>query len=70
MIPHPARLHSSLAEFFINFLTDPGDLVFDPFAGSNLTGSVAEQLDRRWVSIEPIEEYIIGSRGRFRYIRK
>ena len=63
--PHPARMPAGLAEFFIEFLTDPGDIVLDPFAGSNLTGGVAERLGRRWVAIEPIEEYIDGSRGRF-----
>ena len=63
--PHPARMPAGLAEFFIEFLTDPGDIVLDPFAGSNLTGGVAERLGRRWVAVEPIEEYIDGSRGRF-----
>ena len=64
--PHPARMHRGLAQFFIEFLTEPGDLVFDPFAGSNLTGSVAEKLDRRWIATEPVGEYVRGSRGRFR----
>ena len=63
--PHPARMPAGLAEFFIKFLTDPGDMILDPFAGSNLTGGVAERLGRRWVAVEPIEEYIDGSRGRF-----
>ena len=63
--PHPARMPAGLAEFFVEFLTDPGDIVLDPFAGSNLTGGVAERLGRRWVAVEPIEEYIDGSRGRF-----
>ncbi len=63
--PHPARMPTGLAEFFIEFLTDPGDLVFDPFAGSNLTGGVAERRGRRWVAVEPIHAYIEGSRGRF-----
>ena len=65
IMPHPARMPAGLAEFFIEFLTDPGDIVLDPFAGSNLTGGVAERLGRRWVAVEPIEEYIDGSRGRF-----
>ena len=65
IIPHPARMPVGLAEFFIKFLTDPGDMVLDPFAGSNLTGGVAERLGRRWVAVEPIAEYIDGSRGRF-----
>lgn len=49
---HPARFPSNLPRFFIQFLTDPGDLVLDIFSGSNTTGSVAEELARRWISIE------------------
>lgn len=62
---HPARMPSGLAEFFINFLTRPNDLVLDPFAGSNTTGAAAEKLNRKWVSIEANAEYAEGSRGRF-----
>jgi site-specific DNA-methyltransferase (cytosine-N4-specific) len=54
-----------LAEFFIKFLTRKGDLVLDPFAGSNTTGAAAEKLGRRWVAIEPNEDYIQSSQGRF-----
>jgi DNA modification methylase len=50
--PHPARMQSDLAEFFIRFLTNEGDLVLDPFAGSNTTGAVAEKLSRRWLAVE------------------
>jgi site-specific DNA-methyltransferase (cytosine-N4-specific) len=63
--PHPARMARGIAEFFIDFLTDPKDLVLDPFAGSNTTGAVAEALGRRWLAIEPRREYILGSQGRF-----
>ena len=62
---HPARMPPDLAEFFIKFLTDPEDLVFDPFGGSNTSGAAAEELGRRWLAIEPRADYIEGSRGRF-----
>jgi DNA modification methylase len=62
---HPARMPRGLAEFFIKFLTEPGDLVVDPFGGSNTTGAAAEELGRRWISIEPNATYIEGSLGRF-----
>lgn len=65
IMPHPARMPRGLAAFFIEFLTDPGDLVLDPFAGSNTTGFVAELLDRRWVSVEIKKEYSVQSRIRF-----
>lgn len=63
--PHPARMPEGLAAFFIQFLTDPGDLVLDPFAGSNTTGYVAECHSRRWVAIDAIPDYAEQSRIRF-----
>lgn len=63
--PHPARMPIELAGFFIQFLTLPGDLVFDPFGGSNTTGAAAERLSRYWLAIEAEKSYILGSRGRF-----
>lgn len=63
--PHPARMPQQLAEFFIKFLTRPGDVVLDPFAGSNTTGAAAERLGRKWVAIEPTASFIRGSVGRF-----
>lgn len=62
---HPARMAPALPKFFIRFLTQPGDLVFDPFGGSNTTGAVAEGMDRRWIALEPEWEYVRGSIGRF-----
>jgi site-specific DNA-methyltransferase (cytosine-N4-specific) len=62
---HPARMAPGLAEFFIKFLTKPGDIVVDPFAGSNTTGAAAQSLGRKWLAIEPEPEYIQGSIGRF-----
>lgn len=62
---HPARMQADLVGFFVNFLTEQGDIVLDPFAGSNTTGYVAETLKRKWVAIEVNEDYVEGSRGRF-----
>lgn len=62
---HPARMAQGLVEFFINFLTDEGDLVLDPFAGSNTTGATAEKMGRRWAAIERNEPYLLGSMGQF-----
>lgn len=62
---HPARFPAKLPEFFIKFLTDPGDLVVDIFAGSNTTGRAAEDLGRRWLSYELSAEYLAASAFRF-----
>jgi site-specific DNA-methyltransferase (cytosine-N4-specific) len=62
---HPARFPPAVPEFFIRFLTEPGQLVLDPFAGSNVTGRVAETLGRDWLSVEINGDYVAGSRLRF-----
>jgi hypothetical protein len=62
---HPARMPEGLASFFIELLTDPNDLVLDPFAGSNTTGFVAECLGRKWLAIECQEDYIEQALIRF-----
>ena len=63
--PHPARMPLELASFFIDFLTDEGDIVFDPFGGSNTTGFCAEKANRKWISIEANEDYGKQSMIRF-----
>lgn len=62
---HPARFPAALPEYFIRFLTDPGDYVVDPFGGSCVTGAVAEALERKWTCCELSEEYLMGGRARF-----
>jgi len=63
--PHPARFPVGLPQFFINFLTEPGDIVLDPFAGSNVSGYAAEGLGRRWLAFELRENYLLASQFRF-----
>src|SRR5262245_24787676 len=62
---HPARFVQEIPDFFIRFLTEPKQIVLDPFAGSNMTGHVAEQLSRRWIGCEINSDYVAGSRLRF-----
>jgi DNA modification methylase len=65
IVPHPARMPMGLAAFFIQFLTDRGNLVLDPFAGTNTTGYTAQRLGRKWVAIEAKKEYATQARIRF-----
>jgi DNA modification methylase len=62
---HPARFPANLPEFFIKLLTRTGDLVIDPFTGSNTTGRVAEDLERRWLGIDIEATYVRASAVRF-----
>jgi DNA modification methylase len=62
---HPARFPAGLPQHFMRMLTDPGDVVVDIFAGSNVTGQVAEAEGRRWMSFELSREYVAASAFRF-----
>ena len=63
--PNPARFPKKIPDFFIRFLTNPGDIVLDIFAGSNTTGEAAEENQRRWIAFEIERKYVAGSALRF-----
>lgn len=54
---HSAVFPVRLPDFFIRLLTDPGDRVFDPFAGSGTTGVAAYRLGRWFLGVEKEEKY-------------
>jgi site-specific DNA-methyltransferase (cytosine-N4-specific) len=63
--PHPARFPEKLPAFFIQFLTEPGDIVLDIFAGSNTTGAAADRAGRYWIAFEKDRSYLLASMFRF-----
>jgi site-specific DNA-methyltransferase (cytosine-N4-specific) len=63
---HGAPMPFEIANFLIRFLTEPGQLVADPFAGSMTTADAAERLGRPWFATEMMYEYIRGGAERFR----
>lgn len=67
---HPARFPAALPTFFIKLLTEANDIVVDPFAGSNTCGAVCEELGRRWLGFDEVEEYLRASRFRFNLSQK
>ena len=62
---HGAPFPMKLANFLIEFMSEPGDLVVDPFGGSFTTAHAAERLGRRWLSTDCMVEYVLGSATRF-----
>ncbi len=63
--PHPTRFPIHLPLFFIRFITDPGDLVIDPFAGSITTGEACAAEGRRWIAVDHNRDYL--EVGKFRF---
>jgi adenine-specific DNA-methyltransferase len=55
---HPSQKPEALLERIIRASSDPGDLVFDPFAGTFTTCAVAKRLGRRSIGVEANEDYV------------
>lgn len=62
---HGASMPLALAKKYIAFLTEPDDLVVDPFGGSLTTAKACEELGRPWISTELMGEYVMGGASRF-----
>lgn len=58
---HGATMNLKLAQFLIEFLSEPNDLVVDPCAGWMRTGKAAELSGRRWCATEQFAEYVLGA---------
>lgn len=54
---HPCQLPEALLERIVKVSSNPGDLVFDPFAGSGTTLAVAKKLGRHYLGCELSAEY-------------
>jgi site-specific DNA-methyltransferase (adenine-specific) len=54
---HPTQKPVALITRCLRATTDPGDLVFDPFAGSGSTGVAAVKLGRRFIGCEQDRNY-------------
>jgi hypothetical protein len=57
-IQHACPLPPDLVERMVLLSTDPGDVVFDPFAGSGVVVAEAERLARRGVGVELVKQYV------------
>jgi site-specific DNA-methyltransferase (cytosine-N4-specific) len=64
--PHGATMPIKLARQLIRFLTDVGQLVVDPFAGSMTTPLAAEIEGRPWMATDVVFDYVRGGAERFR----
>ena len=63
---HSAAFPRALPEWFIKLLTDEGDTVLDPFAGSGTTCEVAIRLNRAAIGVEILPQYFDMAQGRIR----
>ncbi len=55
---HPAKFPEELVSRFVQFFTQPGAWVIDPFAGVGSTSVACSQLERNSVGIELMSEFV------------
>lgn len=56
-IKHPAPFNVELPLYYINLLTDEGDVVLDPFSGIGTTGMGCKDTNRKYIGYELNERY-------------
>lgn len=62
---HGAPMPMRLASFLVEFLSQEGDTIAEPFGGSMTVPLAAELLGRRWIATEIVAEYLMGGSLRF-----
>ena len=60
----PTKLPAELIEKIIQYTTNKGDLILDPFLGSGQVAVVSKMKDRRFLGFEIVEEYFQFARQR------
>jgi len=55
---HPAAFSIELPDYFIRGLSNPGDMVLDPFCGRGTTCSAANNLGRQYMGFDLKREYL------------
>jgi len=61
---HPATFPVAFASWFVKAYSNPGDVVYDPFAGSGSTAVAAKKNGRRWILTEIHADYIERAKER------
>lgn len=65
---HPTQKPVSLLERIILASTQEGDLVLDPFNGSGTTGIACKKLNRRYIGIDEVKDYLELTINRYKEI--
>ena len=55
---HPTQKPIAMMKWLISYLSNPDDIILDPFAGSGTTLAAAKSLGRKYIGIEKEEKYV------------
>lgn len=67
---HPTVKPLALMEYLVKLVSREGQVVLDPFMGSGTTGMACKRLDREFVGIEMIPEYMEIAKCRIEGVKK
>ena len=69
-INHPAPFHPDLPKWFITWLTDEDDIVFDPFMGGGTVAEVAIKTNRKFIGFDVNKKYVDMAEERAKIVFK
>jgi DNA modification methylase len=61
---HPAITPLPLADWWVRYISKPGDIILDPFTGSGTVGVAALHHERHFLGIEKEAEYVAVANDR------
>ncbi len=67
---HPTQKPIALMEHFVQILSNPGDVILDPFMGSGSTGVASLMENRKFIGVELNPEYFNLANSRLCQVRK
>jgi len=67
---HPTVKPIALMEYLVKLVSREGQVVLDPFMGSGTTGMACKKLDREFVGIEMMPEYMEIAKARIEGVKK
>ena len=67
---HPTVKPLALMEYLVKLVSREGQVILDPFMGSGTTGMACKRLDREFIGIEMMEEYMEIAKARIDGVKK
>jgi DNA modification methylase len=67
---HPTQKPVALMEFFIQILSNEGEMILDPFMGSGSTGVAAKRNNRNFTGVELSEDYFQMATRRIQEVKE
>lgn len=62
--PHPAKTQYRIADRWVRYISQPGDIILDPFCGSGTVGVAALKRGRHFLGIDKEGVYVVYANER------